>query len=210
MWPSVSPVMAFIQTTYESFFQNLCPSALLNFDSCAQSIKSLILSPFAHWYIFYCCKRQANLIITHYLQFMFPRPENPDMYSLKAAVQGGCPPESVPGLGMRTHGVSRLIGELKWDFWFFVRGWQFRFDRWKNMWARIPVNTRKGLEEPVDDPGPIIDASDIDIITRCADAEPWPSAYEKRIRFMQKKMSESFHKSLFVFMLYSPRTYVSS
>lgn len=206
MWPFLPPLMAFIPFTSESLFQHLCPSAPLRFSSCAQHIKSLFLSPFVLWYVMSYCKRQANWIIRYYVQFLFPRPENPDLYSIKGAELDGYALEDIPGIDRAIYGWPSLIGEVKRDSLAFIRRLQFRFNRWRNMRERREVRIgRKNLTESVDEPRQFVDTSPMNTTTRYVGAEIPSSGYKRLTRSFQKNTSELFRESLFTYIYHTPR-----
>lgn len=202
MWPFLPPWKAAIPYMSESLLQHLCLSAPLNFGSYAQDIKSLILSPFVLWYIMSYCKRQLNWIISYYVQFIFPKPQNPDIHSLVGAEEGAYVPEEIAGLDSALYGQSSLIGEVKRDFSAIIQRLPFRFNWWRNIC--------ESLTKPIDEPGSLAGMSCMDVMTTLVKAgQPFPG-YGKLYNAVQMNTSESFHEPLFASMHYNPRTYVSS
>ena len=211
MQPFFPPLTAFIPFTYKSLLQRLRLSPLLSFDSCACDLKALVLSPVVLWYTISYCKRHAYSIIGYYAQFMFPRPENPDIYSLKGAEMDECAPEDIPGLGNAIDGQPTLTSEVKRDFFALIQKCQFRFHRWRNMWQRRELRVRrKSLTDSVDEPAQFVGTDHMDTTTGSARAGIPPSGDERSIRSVQKIPSQSSSEPLFIFMLYSPIKCASS
>lgn len=211
MQPFFPPLTAVISLAYEPLLHRLRLSAPLSFDSCAQDLKSVVLSPVVLWYIISYCKRHAYSIIGYYAQFMFPRPENPDIYSLKGAEMDDYAPEDIPGLDTAIDGQSTLTGEVKRDFFALIQKYQFRFHRWRNMWQRRELRVRrKTLSESVVEPAQFADTDHMNTTTGGVRAAIPPSGDDRLIRSVPNNPSESFSEPLFIFMLYNPRKYASS
>lgn len=191
MRPFLPPLLAFIPFTYQ-FPLNLRLSAPLSFDSCAQVIKSLVLSPVVLWYILSYCKRHAYSIMGYYIYFVFPRPDNPDIYSIQGAKMDGFTPEDIPGLDMASDGQSSLIGEAKRDFLAFVRTYQYCFDQWTNGWQTRELRVRSGsLTGSVDEPAQLVATSHMNTVTESVRGGTPPSSSEELIRSVPKNTSES-------------------
>ena len=204
MRPILPASTAFIPSTYQSLLQSLRLSAPLKFGSCAQDIKSLLIFPVVLWCIMSYCKRRAHDTIQYYLRFIVPRPENPDVYSLKGAKKGGYALSDIPGLGTTIGGLPSLISKVKRDFMASIQPFQSHLEQLRNVWQRRELRVRSQTRtELVDEPARFVDTGQVNTATESARAGTPHSD-----RSVPKHTSESSNGPLSTFLRRSPSIYV--
>ena len=129
VWPILPNPITLIPFTPLSLVQ--APSLPLNISLhvCVQLTKSLILSPLTLWWILFYGKLHVDKKLYGYLRLALPKPENPDPYSIKGALEDDLDNDTVPGLGfIKDHdnisiGYDRsLFDEVKEDVLGLVNG----------------------------------------------------------------------------------------
>lgn len=204
MRPFLPAPTAFIPFTYQSLLQSLRLSAPLSFDSCPQDIKALLLSPVVLWCILSYCKRHAHYTIHYYLRFIFPRPDNPDIYSLKGAKRGGYDLSYIFGLDTTNGGQLSLISMVKRDFMASVQIFQSHLEQLRNVWQRRELRVRsKSRTELVDEPPQLVDTGQVDTATESVRAGTPHSS-----RSVPTNTSESYKGPLSAYLRCSLSIYI--
>lgn len=110
-WPILPNPMALIPFTPLSLVQ--LPNLPSNFSlqGCVQLISSLILSPLTLWWILFYGKIHVDKKLYGYLRLALPKPENPDPYSIKGALEDDLDNDTVPGLGFIKDHNNIMMGD---------------------------------------------------------------------------------------------------
>lgn len=81
---------------------------------CGQLLGSFLVSPLTLWWILFYVKTQVDKRIYTCIRLFLPKPDNPDAYSIKGALEDELDNDTIPGLGFikNSDGSATLEGTL--------------------------------------------------------------------------------------------------
>ena len=120
-------------------------------------ISSATFSPLLLWLFIFRGKAAVDLRIREYLRLLIPRPENPDIHSIKAAFEEDIGDDQIPGFGSindvqesTDYTPRTFTSEVKKDLWSLARNLQTGFGRCITGWSLLGVekDNNTSSEEP--------------------------------------------------------------
>lgn len=125
--------------------------------SCTHFLNSLVLSPLLLWPILFFGRMHLEQTIYAYLSLALPKPDNPDRYSLKGAMEDGLDSDTIPGLDIPRSKIYlmgsksvNLLEEIKKDACAMARVFWDAFSSWtpKKKTAEQNLNDVQDAENP--------------------------------------------------------------
>ncbi|MCJ1464363.1 hypothetical protein MMC07_002976 [Pseudocyphellaria aurata] len=113
-WPVYSQLLALIPLMPLSPVQTENPLSGFGLGWCGQFLGSLLVSPLSLWLILFYGKIEVDKRLYAYLRLVLLKPDNPDAFSIKGALDDELDNDTIPGLGFIKHydGMPALEGTL--------------------------------------------------------------------------------------------------